>query len=119
MKRAMQASLIAVVLCSTVFSFAKDDQYQTGKIVDVEKLAAKDAGASGSDTAVKAEVHQWQISVQVGDTIYKCLLKRYDPSSLNWTKGKEVQVRPKGNAMYLKKEDGSVVRATIVGKSQA
>ena len=119
MKHAMLASLIAAMLCSTVFSFAKDEQYQTGKIVDVEKLAAKDAGASGSDTAIKAEVHQWQVSIQVGDTIYKCLLKRYDPSSLHWTKGKEVQVRPKGNVMYVKKEDGSVVKAPIIGKGQA
>ena len=37
MKHAMLASLIAAVLCSTVFSFAKDEQYQTGKIVDVEE----------------------------------------------------------------------------------
>ena len=83
-------------------------------------MPAKDPSAgSGTDAPAGSDVYRWDVSVQIGDTVYKARWKRYDPSSLGWIKGKEVQVRTKGNVLYLKKDDGTVVRGSIVGKTKA
>jgi hypothetical protein len=115
------ATIIATTLFCLTLMAESDEQYQSGKIVSVEKLPAQNPTTSGSDAPadVSAQVDRYNVGIQIGDTIYKARWKIYQPSDLDWVVGREVQVRPKGNVMYLKRHNGQILKASIVGKTKA
>jgi hypothetical protein len=68
---------------------------------------------------VASQVDKYEISIQVGDTVYVCRYLSHSDEDLSWTKGKEGQVRVKGKTMYVKKVTGQEAQATILRTTKA
>jgi len=105
--------------------FAEAQQYETGKIVKVEKLESHSSSGgthpvpSGTDTPLKAEVATYSISIQLGDTMYVCKYKSHADTQTSWTEGKDVQARISGKAMYVKTDAGTEQKIAILSTSPA
>jgi hypothetical protein len=93
-------------------------QYQDGKIIAVEKQAGP-ASAGGTDAPIASSVDEYNISIQVGDTVYVCRYMSHSDQDLSWTKGKDVQIRTSGSAMYVKKANGKEAKASILKTTKA
>jgi hypothetical protein len=63
---------------------------------------------------VASQVDKYEISIQVGDTVYVCRYLSHSDEDLSWIQGKEAQVRIKGKTMYVKKVTGKEAQATIL-----
>src|SRR5882672_11114202 len=109
---------LTVVLVCVVFTLvgAQSQQYQDGKIIAVKKLSSE-AGAGHTDAPTGSSVEDYEISIQVGDTVYVCRYQSHSDQDLSWTQGKEGQVKIKGKRMYVKRASGSDAQATILRKT--
>ena len=105
------ASLAAV-------SFAAAYEYQTGKIIKVETRQSQSSSMS-TEPALKAEIKNYRISIQLGGKVYVCQYQAGADSDLTWIEGKEVQARVKGKVLYVKKVNGQEERGSIVSTSPA
>jgi hypothetical protein len=112
----MVALLYAV--CIPASAQSQTAQYQDGKIIEVNKLPAHPS-SGGTDAPGASLVDEYQISIQVGDTVYVCRYLSHSEQDLAWTKGKEGQVRIKGKTMYVKKANGKETQATILRTTKA
>jgi len=114
-------SVCAAFLCLVLLSgagFAAAYDYQTGKIVKVEKQESH-ASSGGTDAPAKAAVATYRISIQLGDKIYVCQYKTDPDNELSWIEGKEIQARVHGKAMYVKKASGKETKGSILSTSPA
>jgi hypothetical protein len=66
-----------------------------------------------------SQVDKYEISIQVGDTVYVCRYQSRSDEDLSWIQGKEAQVRIKGKTMYVKKVTGKEAEATILRTAKA
>jgi hypothetical protein len=98
---------------------AEQQQYQTGKIVKVERQQSSGSNTSSMDVPVKAETASYRISILLDGKTYVCLYRTDSERDLSWTEGKEVQARVKGKVMYAKTAGGKQVKGTIVSSSAA
>ena len=108
-------------LCLTLLSaigFAATHEYQTGKIVKVEKT---ESGApSGSpDAPLTAGVASYHVSIQLGDKVYVCRYKTDPENDISWIEGKDVQARVSGNVRYVKKATGKEAKGSILSTAPA
>jgi hypothetical protein len=124
--RATKTSLLAVVLVCVAGAAAvslgqSSDDFQTGKIVAVEKLASTGgtSAGGGTDAPLTSQVDRYNVSIQLNDTIYVCRVKTVGDASLDWVQGKEVQAQAKGNAMYVKRASGKTTKLSIVSSRKA
>jgi hypothetical protein len=101
------------------FSFAAAQDYQTGKIVKVEKQESHSSHSGGTDAPMTAEVASYSVSIQLGDKVYVCKYKAHADSGTSWAEGKEVQARVSGKAMYIKKPTGKEEKGAILSTSPA
>lgn len=126
MKYLMLAVFVASTLCVPAFSKDKSD-FQTATIVKVEKLGAtaaapSPAGYGNPDSPTDAQegprVFDYNLSVQVGDTIYVSQVKSYNMDNPQWAPGSQVQARVSKRTLYLKQGD-EVVTTSILSKAKA
>ncbi len=106
--------MVALVCAACLMAGAQSQttQYQDGKIIEVKKLPAPPS-AGGTDAPMASQVDEYEISIQVGDTVYVCHYSSHSDQDLSWTKGKEGQVRIKGKTMYVKQVTGKEAQAKI------
>jgi hypothetical protein len=110
--------VLACAACIPAGAQSQATQYQDGKIIAVNKLPGH-SGSGGADAPVASQVDKYEISIQVGDTVYVCRYLSHSDEDLSWTKGKEGQVRVKGKTMYVKKVTGQEAQATILRTTKA
>ena len=111
---------VALVCVASVLAGAQSlsGPYQDGKIVAVQKLSAS-ANSGGTDAPVASGVEEYEISMQVGDTVYLCRYMSHSDQDLSWIQGKEAKVRIKGTMMYVKRATGKEAGANILRKTKA
>ena len=117
----VEAHVVCAVLCLTllaVVSSAAEHEYQSGKVVKVEKQGSN-VSPGGTDAPVKAEVATYRISIQLRDKVYVCRYKADQEDDLSWTNGKDFQARFSGKTMYVKKVTGKETKASILSESPA
>jgi hypothetical protein len=110
----------ALVLFVSLPVLAQSGDYQAGKITNVEKQASKGGGSyGGTDAAVKSDVDTYNISIQVGDTVFVCRYQSRSDQELFWIQGKDVQVKVAGKKMYVKRVTGKDAKGSILSSSKA
>jgi hypothetical protein len=122
MKTWSLALALACLFClPAIFQAQSSDDYQTGKIVAVEKLPSSGGQSTGggTDAPATSEVDRYNISIQLNHTIYICRGKMPGESNLDGAQGREVQVRPSGNVMYVKRTTGKTAKLSILGTKKA
>jgi hypothetical protein len=101
-----------------IFVQSQADAYQAGKIVAVDKLSDQQT-AGGTDEPLTADVADYNVSIQVGNTVYVCRYQAPSSQEMSGLQDKDVQVRVNGNTMYVKKATGRDAKATIVQRDKA
>jgi len=117
----MKAHVVCAVLFLTLLaavSFAAGHEYQSGKVVKVEKQES-DTPSGGTDAPLMTEVATYRISIQIGDKVYVCRHQTYPGDDLSWTNGRDFQARVSGKTMYVKKVTGKETKASILSTSPA
>ena len=105
--------MVVLLICIAAVSFAQDTDFQTGKIVSVETIdSSAHTGGTDAPTAVNRQKHN--LSIELGGTIYVCRVETSKDYDLGWAQGREVQVRVKGKTMDVKRENGKVVKLSIL-----
>jgi hypothetical protein len=118
MKKVWLAAVLVYAACIPAVALSQTTQYQDGKIIAVKKLPVH-AAAGGTDAPAASEVEEYDISIQVGDTVYVCRYVSHSDQDLSWTRGKEGHVRIKGKTMYVQRVTGKEVKASIVRTTRA
>lgn len=114
MKSMFLLPMVALLICIAALSSAQNADFQTGKIVSVETI---DSGAhtGGTDAPSAANRQKHNLSIELGGTIYLCGVESSKDYDLGWAQGKDVQVKVKGKTMDVKRENGKVVKLSILG----
>jgi hypothetical protein len=110
--------LLALAVCLPAIAQSQSDDYQAGKIVNVEKLAPRGTGG-GTDAALGNGATTYHISIQVADTVYVCRYQAPTGEDLSWIQGKDVQVKIKGKKISVKRASGADAKASIISSSKA
>src|SRR5258705_8709246 len=118
MKKAWLPVLLLCAACISAAASSQTAQYQSGKIIAVNKLPSH-AGSGGTDAPAASEVEEYEISIKVGDTLYVCRYVSHSDQDLSWTQGKEGQVRIKGKTIYVRKATGKEAQASILRQTKA
>lgn len=105
--------IAALVVLLTVSAFAKDHAYVPGKMLDVSSSERLFQG-----TSIRNAVY----TVQLGDIVYTLrgghISKHGSNESSIFTVGDPVQVSVEGDAMFVLKPDGKVMKAEIEKKER-
>jgi hypothetical protein len=119
-KSSLSLCLLALTICVSASALAESSDFQTGKIVDVETLAPSSTPSSGgTDAPVASDVSRYNVSIQLGDSVYVCRAKSSSAFDLTWAKGKEIPAKVKGNVMQVKRANGKVTKLSILKTSKA
>ena len=105
--------IVALLICIAAVSSAQSTDFQAGKIVSVETIDSS-AHTSGTDAPTPANRQKHNLSIELGGTVYVCRVETSKDYDLGWAQGKEVQVRVKGKTMDVKRENGKVVKLSIL-----
>ena len=113
MKSIFLLSMAALLISLAAVSSAQTTDFQTGKIVSVETInSSAHTGSTDAPTAANHQKHN--LTIELGGTIYVCRVETSKDYDLGWAQGREVQVRVKGKTMDVKREDGRVVKLSIL-----
>jgi hypothetical protein len=113
MKSIFLLPMVAVLVCIAAVSSAQNTDFQTGKIVSTDTIdSSTHTGGTDAPTAANRQKHN--LSIELGGTIYVCRVETTKDYDLGWAQGKEVQVRVKGKTMDVKRENGKVVKLSIL-----
>jgi hypothetical protein len=113
MKSIFLLPMAALLICVATVSSAQNTDFQTGKIVSVETIDSA-APTGGTDAPTTANRQKHNLSIELRGTIYVCRVETSKDYDLGWAQGKEVQVRVKGKTMDVKRENGKVVKLSIL-----
>jgi hypothetical protein len=116
MKSVRIVLLVACVALSSLLCEAQASDYQSGKIIAVEKLAATPTANSGTDAPLSAETDRYDLTIQIGDTLYTCRAKTPAESHLDWVKGKD---KVSGKSMSVKRANGKTTKLAIIETKKA
>jgi hypothetical protein len=108
--------VLAAFLCFALLSavgIAAAQEYQSGKILKVEKQASQ-APSGGTDAPMSTAATSYLISIQLDGKVYVCKYKVQTDQEISWIEGKDVQARVKGKAMFVKKLNGKEEKGSIV-----
>jgi len=96
------------------------NEYQQGKVVSVQKLPPK-APYEGDATQapLKASVTRYNVSTQVGDTVYVYQYKTESGEVVPWKPGETQDVRVKGNEIHVESANGEDSHYSIISKTKA
>ena len=105
--------LLAVGVLAIVCQAADKTFYQTGKLIDLrrERTGSGAARAQGS----------FCLAVAVGDTAYLVRHEaywRWSYEPTDFVVGDSIDVKIKGNTMYLRKGDGGEIKSSIVRRER-
>ena len=114
-------TVCTVLFCVAMISgvgLATPRQYQSGKIIKVEKQESH-SPSEGTDAPLKAQVTTLHVFIQLGDKVYVCQYKTHFEEDGSWLEGKDVQARVSGRTMYVKKANGKEANAAILSIAPA
>lgn len=112
MKLRWVALVCCIVTAAMLVSAQKmDEGYQMGKVVAFEKIAA--------DSHHMEDSGRYNISMRLGDTIYRCRSSAPAAVFLDWTVGKEFPTKLNGKSLLAKNPDGQMVELNIVGQKKS
>jgi hypothetical protein len=114
------AVLVTLILVS-VLSGAETKPWQTGKLLAVEKYEPEVLCCySGTDTPVQSNAVDYDISVQIGDTIY---FGRYQTWTgylpTVWAQDHLVDARADKHFVYLKTPAGEEMRLSVLSRKHS
>jgi len=115
--RSICAVFLGLALVCNI-GFASAHEYQTGKIIKVERQESH-ASSGGTDAATKEAVTSYHISIQLGDKIYVCRYQTSPDNDISWVEGKDVQARVSGKAVFVKRSNGKEARGSILRTASA
>ena len=115
--------LSLVLVCLVAFpalAKSQQDDYQQGKIISIEKLPpAAPYQGDITQAPLKASVTRYNVSTQVGDTVYVYQYKTESGEVVPWEEGQTQDVRVKGNVMHVKRADGEDDHYSILSRVKA
>jgi len=117
--RTFWSVLLTCAVCIPISAAAQNSDYETGEIVAVEKAPSMPSANAGTDAPVPEDVKRYNLSIKVNGTAYTCRAKTSRDIDLDWAQGKQVQVKPKGKVMYVKRANGSIAKLSIVASKKA
>jgi hypothetical protein len=112
MRKAIPLALFVIAVGLVVLR-AQDSDFQTGKIVVVEKVASGTTGG-GSDASTQQNHQRYKLDVQLNGTVYTCRVDVHQDMDLEWAQGKDVPVRVKGKVLDVKRANGKIVHLNIL-----
>jgi len=115
--RAVIAAFFFLALVSAA-GFAAGNEYQAGKVIKGEKQESL-SHSGGTDAPVSAEVATYHVSIQLGDKVYVVQYNTHSEDDISWIKGKDIQARVSGKAMYVKKVTGKEAQGSILSSAPA
>jgi hypothetical protein len=113
MKSKFLLPMVALLISIAAVASAQTTDFQAGKIVSVESINSS-AHTGGTDAPTAANRQKHNLSIELGGTTYVCRVETSKDYDLGWAEGREVQVRVKGKTMDVKREDGRVVKLSIL-----
>ena len=114
----VRVSLLLLLL--TLSPSAAQKQYETGKIVSVQRKNTTRILYYVVDTPVTKDEPYYELSVQAKNVLY---LGKYVPRHaddtlpVEWQRGEEVEMRADGHHIYLRKPSGIEIEVAIVKHS--
>lgn len=122
MRRYLAASFIVFLFVSSLFAANKAEQYQTGKIVDVQQKTNTEVLYYLVNTPITRDTPYFEVSIQVKDFLYRAqYTPRHSADGLpeEWKPGVEVQVRLNKHDMFVKRPEGGEIQFAIEKRSPA
>lgn len=112
------------VIALIVSAQQQANSYQAGKIVAVDKFSDHHSAGGhqtggATDAPLPANVQTYNVSIQVGDTVYVCRYQAHSGQEMSWLQAKDVQVRLSGKTMYVKTATGEDAKAIILQNEKA
>jgi hypothetical protein len=117
----MKSSLLiclGLLIWGLGIGFAQDSDFQTGKVVAVEKVASSST-TGGSDAPVAPNKQKYNLSIQLNDMVYLCRGATPQDMDLDWAKGKEVSAKVKGKTLSVRRANGTVVTLSVLSTKKA
>lgn len=118
MNKVWFAVVLVCAACVPAFTQSHTTTYETGKIIKVKKLPAP-ASTGGTEAPVIENAQDWEISIQVDNTVYVGEYTSHREFDYSWAEGKEAQVRIKGKTLYVKRANGKEEGLYIRSKTTA
>lgn len=120
MKNVWLSLALVCLAASPAVAQSKQDDYQQGKIISIEKLPpAAPYQGDITQAPLKASVTRYNVSTQVGDTVYVYQYKTESGEVVPWEPGQTQEVRVKGNVIHVKRATGEDGHYSILSKAQA
>src|SRR4051794_10340845 len=101
MKNVCLSLVLMSVMAFPALAQSQRDDYQQGKIISIQKLPpAAPYEGDATQAPLKASVTRYNVSTQVGDTVYVYQYKVESGEVVPWVPGQTQQVRVKSNVMH-------------------
>jgi hypothetical protein len=119
--KTMWLSLVLVWLAAyPALAQAQQNDYEQGKIISIKKLPpAAPYEGDANQAPLKASVSRYNVSTQVGDTVYVYQYKTESGEVVPWEPGQTQDVRVKGNVIHVKRATGEDGHYSIVSRAKA
>jgi hypothetical protein len=120
MKKLLVFALLLSLVASSALAFAQASDFQTGKVVAVDKVESAAPSGGGTDAPVPANKQRYNVRIQLGDMVYVCRVETIQESDLQeWAQGRDVQAKVQGKTMFVKRVTGRIVKFPIVSSKKA
>src|SRR5690349_5214818 len=120
MRKHLSLAILLALFLTAAFAFAQDADFQTGKIVAIQKISSGSGiSTAGTDAPTVQNRQRYKVSIQLNDTVYVCRADTTEDMDLEWAQGKEAPVRVKGKTLELKRANGKMVRLSILSTQKA
>jgi len=120
MKRWITA--LSVLICLAAGARAVEKGYQAGKIVSIQRKVDTRILYYLVNTPVTEDDPYYEVSVEVGTTIYRGLYRPFhsrDTLPDEWKPGSEVELKIEGRHFYVKRPNGLEVDFAIAKRTTA
>ena len=106
-------AVLSCIIMGAMFASAQqmNEGYQMGKVVAFEKIAANAQHMEDSG--------RYNISMRLGDIVYRCRSSASASVFVNWTVGKEFPTKINEKSLLVKNPDGQMVELNILGQKKA
>lgn len=118
-KSSWLAGLLMLCVIAPAVERLKDDVFEQGKILAVQKLPRTASGGSASAAPLYTPADQYNVSMVVGDTVYVFQYGVENEVPLPWQAGETRQVSVIGNVIAVKDATGHVDTYPIVRTEKA
>jgi hypothetical protein len=120
MKTACLTLVLVCLIAYPALAQSQQNDYQQGKIISIQKLppAAPNEG-DANFAPLHASVTRYNVSTQVGDTVYVYQYKVETGEGVPWQPGETQQVRVKGNVIHIKNAVGEDEHYSILSRAKA